>query len=481
MLRAILLTVAAILTHPAGAQGEAPPFRLGVCCHPGYTRLMPISWDEVFSRVKDCGADLCRMDWGSDWQTNGEILAAAQTAGVELLPVLFPPAPAEDTEQAWYEASYAYGKECATRYQGKIRYFELSNEKDCACMTKWPNGGDRDGASVDDYDPAKYAPIRGMMRGLAEGLRAGNPECLRVIDTAGWLHFGFIDLLVRDEVPFDILAWHWYSEMGDIAEPKKSYSGEYAVLDKLAGYGKPVWITEGNARDGTLGHTEQEAARILADTVSSVRASGKVDAYVVYELLDEPSLLWAGGEAQYGIVRAQWAMNEGREFAGAEGKISIGELAGRKALCLGWDFARGGQYITANWQPARRVEADELRLTLHAPAGQLPLLLRFVDSTGQHLQLAPRVEMTGEWQEVRVAIRPPWTGNWAGANDGQVHGALRGVWIGVEKSATVQGTLGIAAAELWQTDELRCRFDFATDDAFSPKTAVDALKASMAK
>jgi hypothetical protein len=437
---------------------------------------MPIGWDKVFEYVRGCGATMCRIDWGADWETNEAILAAAERASVELLPVVFPPAPPENTEEAWYRAARAYGEECGRRYRGRITHFELSNERECRCMTKWPNGGDRDGAAMTDYAPARYAPIRGMLRGLAEGLRETHPDCVRMIDTAGWLHFGFIDLLVRDNVPFDILAWHWYSEMRSMTRPIESYSGTYVVLDKLLEYGKPVWLTEGNARNGTLANTEEEQAKYLVDTIRELRDTGQVGCYVVYELFDEPQLLSLGGEAFYGIVHCEWALSEGAEFPGARGTIGLEETDGRPALKLGWDFTRGGAYVSANWLPERSVEADELVLTVKGPPGELPMVIRFVDSTGQHLQITPTAELSGQWQSLSFAAKGPWVGKWGGANDGEVHQPLRGLWIGVEHSGPKTGELAIARAQLCRAGQVQYECDLARDPVFRPKRAWHALK-----
>ena len=60
-------------------------------------------------------------------------------------------------------------------------------------MTKWPNGGDRDGAARADYDFHQYLAACEMLRGLAEGIREGDPAAKRIIDCAGWLHFGFME------------------------------------------------------------------------------------------------------------------------------------------------------------------------------------------------------------------------------------------------------------------------------------------------
>lgn len=468
----------ASLGQVASAQPE--PMRIGVCCHPGHTKNMLTDWEQVFGWITGCGMDLCRIDWGSDWALNEEILQAADRAGVELLPVLFPPAPAEDTEDAWYAASLEYGRQCGDRYRDRIRYFELSNERDCRCMTKWPGGGDRDGAAMTDYDEALYAPIRGMMRGLSDGLKQTHPDCITMVDTAGWLHFGFIDLLVRDKVPFDVVAWHWYSEMGDPLREIESYSGRYRLLERIGQWGKPIWFTEGNRRNGALDGAEQEQAEYLEQTIKTLAGTGKVDAYVVYELFDEPYLLAHGGEVCYGIVHCEWGLSLGQEFPGAKASIGLQEHGGVKSLALDWNFSAGGRYVSMNWLPRNPVDADEMRLRVRGDPGEMEMLVRFVDAGGQHLQLSPRVQSTGEWQAISVPVRGPWNDHWAGANDGTVHQPLRGVWIGVQAGQVVSGKLELARAELVKDGETAYAFDFSTDPVFTPRPAWERLKAMFA-
>ena len=138
-----------------------------------------------------------------------------------------------------------------------------------------------------------------LLRGLAEGIHEGDPEANRIIDCAGWLHFGFMDRLVDDAVPFEIVSWHWYSEMGDITTPKESFSGNWDVLDKLKSWGKEVWLTEGNRRNGDM-DAQGQARAASSRPITQAREGGIVDAYFVYELLDEP--YFQGGEAHYGLV-----------------------------------------------------------------------------------------------------------------------------------------------------------------------------------
>ena len=91
--------------------------------------------------------------------------------------------------------------------------FELSNELDLKCMKH--DGIGRNGMVVDDYNQTAWRRYRAILSGLAAGVADGcGARAERVINTGGWLHFGFLELLRQAAIPYEIVAWHWYSEMG---------------------------------------------------------------------------------------------------------------------------------------------------------------------------------------------------------------------------------------------------------------------------
>ncbi len=320
-----------LATACALAAASDEHFILGVNGHPhqqeGY-RAVPL--DRQMDLLRELGVRWYRTDWGSgyDFSQHDALVAAAEAKGIRLLPILFPDvSAAKDDIREIRRMAFDYGKHVASRYRGRITHYELSNELDCRAMTKWPNGGDRDGASRSDYDFHQYTAICEMLRGLSEGIREGDPAASRIVDCAGWLHFGFVDRLVDDAVPFEIVAWHWYSEMGDITTPKQSYSGNWDVLQKLKSWGKEVWITEGNRRNGDMDDAGQAQADYLTDQITKLRKSGIVKAYFVYELLDEP--YFEGGESHYGLVKlgkrdGNWTVGERKPAFQAIKRLSAG-------------------------------------------------------------------------------------------------------------------------------------------------------------
>lgn len=133
---------------------------------------------------------------------------------------------------------------------------------------KW---GDPAGNRPEDYEESRYRKAKAEIQGLYEGVKAADPGTTTVVDTGGWLHYGFVERLVNeDHVPFDILAWHWYSAMGDMTHVQ----GKLDLVARLAGYGKPLWITEINRQGGSMNGGEREQADYVGKATAQVRQSG---------------------------------------------------------------------------------------------------------------------------------------------------------------------------------------------------------------
>jgi hypothetical protein len=301
-----------------GRLGAAEPFHWGVNGHPvsqeGYWQV-PL--DQQLDLVSELGAGWYRCDVSAGaFQAStarlDELLAGAEKRRLRLLPVLLP------SETFWHdkasleeirEGAAAFAKSIVARYRGRITHWELANELDAYAMLRqgetgrdgklWQWEGSPEGSSAEDYHQGRYERARALIQGLHEGVKAADATAFTLVNTAGWLHHGFIERLVReDRVPFDILAWHWYSEMGDITRVQ----GKLDLVTLLKGYGKPLWITEINRRDGSKGGSEKEAADYLTTVARQMRDHPAIDAFFVYELLDEP-YFGEAGESDYGLVR----------------------------------------------------------------------------------------------------------------------------------------------------------------------------------
>ena len=303
------------------ASVPAAELQLGVTGHPfqqeGY-RDVPVATQLQW--VQRLGAGWYRSDWGS-WAGEPEGLARLDTLvdeadrrQIKLLPILFPPVDLdrEDDQSRIYKTSFEFASRVVEHFKGSIRHWELHNELDLFAMirkgermidgTIW-QWGDPDGSHVKHYHEDRYRRARALLRGLADGVRSADPEAVRMINTGGWLHTGFIKRLHDDRAPFDVLAWHWYSEMGDITRVR----GDFDLLADLTRFGRPIWITEWNRRNGSIGAKgESEQAEYLQQTLLQFRDLAdryRLEAVFVYELFDEPYFGPDNGESHYGLIR----------------------------------------------------------------------------------------------------------------------------------------------------------------------------------
>ena len=101
-----------------------------------------------------------------------------------------------------------------------------------------------------------------------------------------------------------------------------------------------------------------------------------------------------------------WGFDNGREFPGATGGLTVETLDGAKVLKLVGDFTKGGNYVQAGRGLADvPIASFSLRLK---DAGCDALKFRIVDAAGQCHQIAYRIGRSADWRTVVVfAILPP--------------------------------------------------------------------------
>jgi uncharacterized protein YjbJ (UPF0337 family) len=291
-------------------------FQWGVNGHPvsqeGYVQV-PIA--AQLDLVAKLGAGWYRMDWGTD-AAGGDtarfdrLVAEAGRRKIRLLPVLFSPngrSPNATPEQI-RTAAAAFARTVVGRYKGQITHWELSNELDNYAMIhkgeknregKIWQWGDAVGDRPEHYEEGRYQKAKAEIQGLYEGVKAADPSATTVVNTGGWLHYGFVDRLCKeDHVPFDILAWHWYSGMGDMT----NVEGKLNMVELLVGYGRPLWITEINRNGGSMDGKEKDQADYVGKAAAQLRGNPAIAALFIYELLDEPYFGQKNAEAHYGLV-----------------------------------------------------------------------------------------------------------------------------------------------------------------------------------
>ncbi len=294
----LILALLLGLTPPAAA------LEIGVNGHP-FTAYPGISYEEQIDLVAGMGAASYRVNVSSlnHMAPLGQMVAAAKQRGVTILPVLTPELDLNAEPVELYRNSRDFAIAFASRYHDDIPVWELGNEMETyaillPCETRddgtiYPcEWGPAGGVGALDYFGPRWEKVSAVLRGLSDGIHEVDPTLRRAIGSAGWGHLGMFERLAADGVSWDISVWHIYGE-----DPEWAF-------ETLAGYGRPIWITEVNHPYGSRdGEAEQaDGLRRMTERLGALAERYDIEAAHIYELLDEP--YWAPSfEAQMGLVR----------------------------------------------------------------------------------------------------------------------------------------------------------------------------------
>ena len=203
------------------------------------------------------------------------------------------------TEQEIYQKAKRQGKNFAKKDSSRIRYYAIENELDLKTIA--PNAR---GTSSKDYSVGNPEMVIASLKGMIDGIKGVSPEAQTIINYGGWYNWSFIDFLLENDVDFDILGCHWYSENGRRLFQLENHN--INVLNELKRFNKPIWITEINKGNGSKYHTESEQAEMMNLFIDDLYKYPHVKAFFVYELYDMPYLRtqeWTNYEASdYGII-----------------------------------------------------------------------------------------------------------------------------------------------------------------------------------
>ena len=238
------------------------------------------------------------------------ISAYAAPSHVAVYPCFLPNVGADESSS--YANGYSLGAEMATALQGYVPCYELCNELDGYAIL----GGGNNGDVPSHYSNTRFLQCRGLLRGMIDGIRSVDATTPIIGPAAGWLHYGFTDMLWNGNTPassgstdaskvvrWDVTTWHWYDNMGDI-ENAGNISAN--VLQHIANtYGKPIRINEYGCygSDFTASGESALASYLTGSNLmgkwDSKRATYNIVGCDYYELYDDTSQ--GGDEATFGI------------------------------------------------------------------------------------------------------------------------------------------------------------------------------------
>jgi hypothetical protein len=231
-----------------------------------------------------------------------ELLKKSSERGIEIIPVFLINTHFDDykiSEEEAYRRGKSQMRGFAQTYGDYITYYALGNEQEIRIIHQGSSG-----KYTTDYDAGKFKIVAAYLKGMHEGVKEVDPTAKTIVNSAGWLHFGYFELLDQAKVPYDIMGFHWYSK----TDTYRSDFGHGRITDILyQRYKKPIWITEINHTRGSHNNTEYEQASMMKRFIDELYNQDYIEAFFLYELYDQPSLKnqdWAGDkEANFGIIK----------------------------------------------------------------------------------------------------------------------------------------------------------------------------------
>ncbi|WP_295718795.1 glycosyl hydrolase [Mucilaginibacter sp.] len=298
--KAKVKTSAPIATPSDETTGSTNSFMLGVNGHSlGLPAYMTVSQEDQISLLTKMGMSCYRQNININ--SDGSIplsniflplYKAASANGVTILPMINTTSlDFSASESSAYATGKSLGVKTATKNAGYFKYYELGNEID----NKVLKGGNGDVST--DYDANKLKIAAAYLKGLDDGIKSIQPTAQTMID-AGWLHYYFLQYMISYGNKFNIVAWHWYSDMEATATRIKIPD---ISLKLTSLFNKPIWFTEVGQRPDAVANIEQVQSDFLSNFVKKVKKNPKVGAVLCYELFDEPER--ASAEKSFGLLK----------------------------------------------------------------------------------------------------------------------------------------------------------------------------------
>ena len=301
-------------------QAPANSFQLGINGHPLSTApYLSIAPETQIQMLKTLGMKNYRISVLTD--SYGKLNSydypplrnAAINGNIKLYPVIVPRTlDLNASASAAYESGKAIGFGFGNLYGKDFDYYELGNELELRIIRAGTHGN-----RPEDYNLSGFNILAAYLKGMDEGLKLGDFGAKTIIN-AGWVHYAYLEMLEDAGVNFDVVGYHWYSNMeGNV---NKTF-GISDISVKLSDtFKKPIWFTEVNYRNGSMGGLELEEAAWLKYFIKKVKANPWVKNFQVYELLDEPQIS-KPEEKEYGLIKwtaqySSWQYKAGASTVG---------------------------------------------------------------------------------------------------------------------------------------------------------------------
>ena len=279
-------------------------FMLGINGHMGDAPYLATSPNKQLQLVKELGMKWYRLNvqTKSDGSASSSVLfdalrVAGANNGISILPMLYlRTLDLNKSESESYQRGKTLGGNFAAKYGRYFTYYNLGNDLELPLLLS-----NKTGQSSSHYRQAQFKITAAYLKGMDEGIKLKDPDAKTMI-SAGWLHYGFLQMCQSYGVKFDVVAYNWYSDMEGAAA--KSPINIPDITKKLTQLfpSKPIWFTEFNFRYKSGSSTnEADQSAFVTKFITKCKSNPQVKVAIIYELLNEPYK--STQESNYGIMK----------------------------------------------------------------------------------------------------------------------------------------------------------------------------------
>ena len=275
----VLVILLSLTALPASAAEKEDPFYIGACAHNrGVMAYNNNLEDFVYYNAK-MGSNFMRIDLSisteDDYDYWDTFFALCKKYNTTVMGIVYSPLQAEIF---------------SSRYGEQLKFLQMLNEEDTAAM----NGSD--GTTKDQYNINEIAETVGQLKEISAVIRENSPKTKLVVN-GSFVHYGFFQHLIEQEVDFDVIGIDWYSHCDDWGFEK--------MLDELAELGKPIFVCEANIWQHDTDKSDMMGAKIIeyVEACKRKQKTNNILGLAIYELLDEPQKGTGPGEGIFGLIK----------------------------------------------------------------------------------------------------------------------------------------------------------------------------------
>ncbi|MBD1367197.1 hypothetical protein IDJ77_25520 [Mucilaginibacter sp. ZT4R22] len=303
------LSSSALLMSAKGAPTETNGMMLGINGHPfGDAPYLAVTAANQINLIKGMGMSWYRINVrttsdgtisASSSHLFNKLQKSAEKGNIGILPMLYTRTlDLTDSEDVAYKKGRTLGANFALKYGQYFTYYDLGNDLELKLLL--PN---KTGRSQDHYDRQKFNTTAAYLKGMDEGIKANDADAKTMID-AGWLHYAFLRMCDWYGIKFDVVAYHWYSDMEGVAANGRNNVPDITLKLSELFPDKPIWFTEFNYRyKAGKESNEEDQHTFVSKFIAKCRNNPQVKVAIIYQLFDEPYKSFQ--ESNYGIVKWQ--------------------------------------------------------------------------------------------------------------------------------------------------------------------------------